>query len=71
MPGSGLSNVPRDDAVAGGTPPRRRSLLCRLGCHEAEADGVFHGAQFQSRCRGCGTLMIRRGACWSVAPPIR
>ena len=60
----GLSNLPRaGDAL----PSRRTPLLCRLGCHEAEAGGAFQGAAFHSHCRGCGAPMVRRGACWSLA----
>ena len=63
-PRSGLSNLPsgRDSP-----PSQRMGLLCRLGCHEAEAGGAFQGAAFHSHCRGCGAPMVRRGACWSLA----
>lgn len=61
-----FTNAPSDKTD--GMPARRRGLLCRLGFHEAEPEGMFRGAHFHSHCRGCGAAMIRRGACWSMAP---
>lgn len=44
------------------------SLICSLGGHEAEAREVYNCGYHFSRCRRCGTDMIRAGASWSLVP---
>lgn len=36
-----------------------KQILCRLGRHAAEPDPVWNHGYFFSRCRTCGTDLIR------------
>lgn len=44
------------------------SMLCKMGGHEAERGETWNAGFYFSRCRRCGTDMIRSGAGWETVP---
>jgi hypothetical protein len=44
------------------------SMLCKMGGHEAERGETWNAGYYFSRCRRCGTDMIRAGAGWETVP---